>query len=69
VQLSELELFGKLFGYCKWNKKGAVGEGDVILTDRNGHDHFFHFESFSIGYDVLTLATHQRKIPVSVRVG
>jgi hypothetical protein len=69
VQLTELELFGKLFGYCKWNKKGALGEGEVVLTDRNGDDHLFRFESFSIGYDVLTLATHQRKIAVSVQLG
>ena len=68
AQLTELELFGKLFGYCTYNKKGSLGESDVILTDRNGDDDLFHFESFSIGYDVLTLATHQRKISVVVAV-
>jgi Zn-dependent peptidase ImmA (M78 family) len=68
AHLSELELFGKLFGYCKYNKRGSIGEGEVILIDLNGDDHLFHFESFSIGYDVLTLATHQWKAPVSVSV-
>jgi hypothetical protein len=64
--LSELELFGKLFGYCRFTKKGILGESEVVLTDRNGENHFFHFESFSNGYDVLTLAVYQRRAALVV---
>ena len=60
--LTESELFGKLFGYCSQKKKGPLGRDEVILTDINGEDHFFHFESFSNSYDVLTLAIHHRKV-------
>ena len=64
--LGELELFGKLFGYCAYTKKGKLGQAQVVLTDRNGDNHFFHFESFSNGYDVLTLAVYQRKVALVV---
>jgi hypothetical protein len=64
--LSELALFGKLFGYCSYNKKGALSWDEVVLTDANGQNHFFHFESFSNGYDVLTIGVHQRKAAVVV---
>lgn len=65
-QYSELELFGKIFGYCGYKKKGPLGGDQIVLIDANGDDHFFHFESFSNGYDVLTLAVHQGKVAATV---
>lgn len=59
--LTEMELFGMLSTYCSYKKRGPLGEDELVLTDANGENHFFHFESFSIGYDVLTLAVHKCK--------
>lgn len=60
--LTEMELFGMLSSYCSFRKRGPLGEDELILTDANGEAHFFHFESFSNGFDVLTLAVHERKV-------
>lgn len=46
--------------YCKYQRRGPLGDGEVNLIDKNGQTHVFLFESFSNTYDCLTLATYQR---------
>ena len=46
--------------YCKYQKRGPLGAGEVNLVDKRGDTHVFLFESFSNTYDCLTLATYQR---------
>lgn len=46
--------------YCKFQKRGPLGAGEVNLVDKRGETHVFLFETFSNTYDCLTLATYQR---------
>ena len=55
----ETEIFDEVVDYCKGNKGGPLGEADVVLTDDNGDQHLFHFESFSFYYQTLTLGVYQ----------
>lgn len=47
--------------YCNRARGGPLGKTDAVITDDNGDEHIFHFESFNNTYDALTLATHVRK--------
>ena len=58
--VSVTELHRYLSSYCGSQRGGPLGEADVILTDRNGDDHVFHFESFCNTYDCLTLGVYDR---------
>ncbi len=59
-QMSETALFAVLRRYCSFKRRGPLGAGEMILTDRNGDRHVFFFESFSNTYDVLTLGVYVR---------
>jgi hypothetical protein len=59
-----------LRSYCKWTKKGPLGNAEFALDDARGDRHRFFIESFGIPQgDVLTLAqyagSHSQKISVS----
>jgi len=55
----ETEAEGILRGYCKWTKRGPLGESEFILSDARGDRHRFVIESFGIYQgDVLTLAQY-----------
>ena len=45
--------------YCGRQRGGQLGASEVVLTDRNGDDHLFLFESFFNTFDCLTLAVHR----------
>lgn len=65
----ETDVFDQVVSYCRRNKGGPLGEADVLLTDDNGEEHIFHFESFSFYHQTLTLgvykAPHNRLIAVA----
>ncbi|MDP8989891.1 MAG: DUF955 domain-containing protein [Acidobacteriota bacterium] len=66
--VTESDAFRMLKSYCAWKKKGPLGEKELVLTDDNGEEHSFLFETFSNGYDVLTLITYLKHLPVLVAV-
>lgn len=43
--------------YCRKNKGGPLGSKVAVISDDNGVDHEFLFESFSNTYETLTIAT------------
>ena len=57
---SEAELFTAVVSYCGSQRGGPLGEEELILTDDNGHKHYFYFETFFNQYDALTLGTYLR---------
>lgn len=57
-KLSEIELFGAVSGYCGGQKGGSLGEAELILSDDNGDQHRFYFETFFNYYDALTLGVY-----------
>ena len=54
--------------YCSWKKRGPLGESELVLTDDNGDEYIFLFETFSNTHDVLTLITHRRRHEALVAV-
>ena len=60
--ISEVELFGEVSGYCGAQGGGPLGEDELILTDDNGDRHRFQFESFFNRYDALTLGKYLRPV-------
>ena len=57
----------KIFeSYCRRNKGGPIGSSIAIVTDDNGEDHEFLFDSFSNTHETLTLATHLKKRALAV---
>ena len=49
-QLTEVELFRAIGSYCSPKNGGPIGTAELILTDDNGDEHLFAFESFFIRY-------------------
>jgi hypothetical protein len=58
--ITEADTFDMVRNYCSWNKRGPLGEKELVLTDDNGEDHVFRFETFSNTHDVLTLITYMQ---------
>ena len=58
---SELFVFEQISSYILPKKGGPVGEAVVVLTDDNGDQHEFTFETFNFFNECLTLAVHLRK--------
>jgi len=65
-KISELEIFEAIVGYCGSQKGGPLGNKQLILTDDNGDNHRFSFETFYNRYNGLTLGTYLG--PEDVRV-
>jgi hypothetical protein len=65
----ELAVFESIKRYIEPKKAGPVGETEVILTDDNGDENVFAFETFNTGYECLTLAVHLRKREAVLTVG
>lgn len=65
-QMAEATLFEGIASYVSPKMGGHLGSAEVILTDDNGDDHIFNFESFFIRYkapavgEALTLGVYQR---------
>lgn len=66
--VTEIAVFETLKSYCGNQRGGPLGEADVVLTDDNGDQHLFHFESFSNTHDVLTLGQYVRRCSVAVAI-
>ncbi len=56
--ITDADTFEMIRSYCEWKKNGPLGEKELVLTDDNGDEHIFRFETFSNTYDVLTLITY-----------
>lgn len=56
--ITEADAFDMVQSYCSWNKRGPLGEKELLLNDDNGEEHVFLFETFSNTHDVLTLITY-----------
>lgn len=54
------DLYRAVSSYCGGQRAGPLGSAEVILTDKNGESHAFHFETFCNSYDCLTLAVYRR---------
>lgn len=66
---AETEAESILRGYCKWTKRGPLGESEFSLTDAIGDKHKFVIESFGIYQgDVLTLAQYAGKVSTLISV-
>ena len=55
ARITERELFAIIVGYCTGGRGGPLGNCEVMLTDDNGEEHLFYFETFSLHHNVLTL--------------
>jgi Zn-dependent peptidase ImmA (M78 family) len=68
-KISDRELFEAICGYCGPQSGGPLGEEDLLLSDDNGVEHRFHFETFYNRHDALTLGVYQYPEPCAVAVG
>lgn len=66
--VDEATIFNIITGYVEAHKGGPLGQTLAVLSDDNGDDHEFTFESFSFFHECLTLGVHVRKKPVMVVV-
>ena len=57
---SEADLFRDVANYCGSQDGGPLGEDELVLTDDNGAQHYFFFETFFNRYDALTLGKYIR---------
>lgn len=53
--LTEAQLFAVVASYCGPQGGGSLGQGEIILLDRNGDRHMFAFETFFNRHEALTL--------------
>jgi hypothetical protein len=56
--ITEADTFQMIKSYCTWKKRGPLGQAEMVVTDDNGDEHIFLFETFSNTHDVLTLITY-----------
>jgi Zn-dependent peptidase ImmA (M78 family) len=64
--ISNKELFEVIRSYCGPRSGGPLGTSEQILTDDNGDEHRFLFETFFNTHDALTLAIYLGKEPTRV---
>jgi Zn-dependent peptidase ImmA (M78 family) len=57
-RMPEKEVFGAVASYCGSQSGGPLGNSELILTDDNGDQHRFYFETFFNRYDALTLGVY-----------
>lgn len=67
-RVTERQLFALIHSYCGFQRRGPLGEADLVILDDSGKRHEFHFESFHNTYEVLSLGVYRRKVPVTVAV-
>ena len=60
ARMPEVALFEAVVGYCGSQSGGPLGAAELILTDDNGDQHRFLFETFFNRYDALTLGVYLR---------
>lgn len=54
-RLTETDLFGVIVSYCGSQGGGGLGKAEVVLSDHNGDQHVFLFETFFNRHEALTL--------------
>lgn len=65
-RITESQVFAAVASYCGAQSGGPIGAKELILTDDNGDEHVFAFESFFIKYkspavgEALTLGAYAR---------
>jgi hypothetical protein len=66
-RITERDLFSAVSSYCGAQMGGPLGTANLVLTDDNGDDHIFTFETFFIKYkgngppgEALTLGVYTR---------
>jgi hypothetical protein len=65
-RITEQDLFRAVASYCGAQMGGPLGMADLVLSDDNGDEHVFTFESFFIKYrapaigEALTLGVYSR---------
>jgi len=57
-KMPEKDVFAAVAGYCGSQGGGPLGASELILTDDNGDQHRFYFETFYNRYDALTLGIY-----------
>ncbi|QNP45672.1 DUF955 domain-containing protein [Sphingomonas sediminicola] len=57
-KISESDVFDRIVEYCGRQRGGSLGAAEILLTDDNGNDHRFEFESFCYHYQTLTLGIY-----------
>lgn len=57
-RMPEKDVFAAVAGYCGSQRGGPLGASELILTDDNGDQHRFYFETFFNRYDALTLGIY-----------
>lgn len=57
-KMPEKDVFNAVAGYCGSQGGGPLGSSELILTDDNGDQHRFYFETFFNRYDALTLGIY-----------
>lgn len=62
------DVWAWMCGYCTKKATGPLGTMEQTIQDANGVSHVFVIESFSNGYNVLTLARWIRQASISVLV-
>lgn len=60
----ETDVFDQVASYCSRKGGGPLGGAEVILTDDNGEDHIFAFETYSFVHNVLTLGLYLCPRPI-----
>lgn len=65
---TEIELFEAIAGYCGAQGGGSLGNGEIVLRDRNGALHVFLFETFFNRHEALTLGYWHRRHVSAVAV-
>ena len=59
-RMPETDMFKAVASYCGAQAGGPLGSSEMILTDDNGDQHRFYFETFFNRYDALTLGVYLR---------
>lgn len=64
--VTSTEAFEAVRSYASWAKKGPLGVGEIVFKSRAGESHRFRMETFSNGYESLTLGAYLGHVRVAV---
>ena len=64
----ETDVLRMIRGYATWSRRGPLGARELVISDDNGEEQIFAFETFFNGHEALTLAvfSHPRAATISV---
>lgn len=58
------KIFDLIASYCGAQSGGPLGAAEILLTDVNGDQHVFDFETFFNRYDALTLGVYKSRLAI-----